>query len=379
MSPSPNESLGQRTFPALRRRTSSQARSSSLHPTTPFRSTTTSSGGPTFPAQTGGIPLGPKSSIVGKENYPVVHIAYEDAVAYAKWAGKRLPTEAEWEFAARGGLAGKPFVWGDEFRPNDKWMANTHQGHFPDKDTGEDGYVGIAPVAKFPPNGYGLYDMAGNVWQWTSDWYRPDYYRQLQAARRRPQSTGTGHLLRSLRARPIQESPARRFVPLHRPVLFALHGRHTRQGRNRHRNQPPRLPLRHDPPRVANRPKTLPAPLIQQHKPTPRRSRKSLRVPAASPRYLIHVPAFALLLLLLLLLLPLLFASAFVFRRHPERSEGPLYLPLPGAPSFALLRRVGCKPPPSLEAFVVAFLSSLRRSAVAVLFAFAVACFTSSS
>jgi sulfatase modifying factor 1 len=126
-------------------------------------------------------PLGPKSSIAGKGNYPVVHIAYPDALAYAAWAGKRLPTEAEWEFAARGGLAGKPYVWGDDFRPNGKWMANTHEGHFPDKDTGEDGYVGLAPVAQFPANGYGLYDMAGNVWQWTSDWYRPDYYQQLQA------------------------------------------------------------------------------------------------------------------------------------------------------------------------------------------------------
>ena len=126
-------------------------------------------------------PLGPKSSIVGKENYPVVHVSYEDALAYAKWAGKRLPTEAEWEFAARGGLAGKPYVWGDEFRPKGRWMANTHEGHFPDKDTGEDGYSGIAPVAKFPANRYGLFDMAGNVWQWTSDWYRPDYYQKLEA------------------------------------------------------------------------------------------------------------------------------------------------------------------------------------------------------
>jgi formylglycine-generating enzyme len=127
-------------------------------------------------------PLGPNSSIAGKGNYPVVHVAYEDAQAYAKWAGKRLPTEAEWEFAARGGLAGKPYVWGDEFRPHGKWMANTHEGHFPDKDTGEDGYTGIAPVAQFPTNGYGLYDMAGNVWQWTSDWYRPDYYASLVSA-----------------------------------------------------------------------------------------------------------------------------------------------------------------------------------------------------
>jgi formylglycine-generating enzyme len=127
-------------------------------------------------------PSGPNSSIVGKDNYPVVQVAYEDAEAYCKWAHKRLPTEAEWEFAARGGLAGKPYVWGDEFQPGGKWMANTHQGHFPNQDTGSDGYVGASPAGKFAPNGYGLYDMAGNVWQWTSDWYRPDYYEQLASA-----------------------------------------------------------------------------------------------------------------------------------------------------------------------------------------------------
>ena len=138
-------------------------------------------------------PSGPKSTLKGREKYPVVQVAYLDASAYAKWAGKRLPTEAEWEFAARGGLAGKRYPWGDEFRPNGKWMANTHQGHFPDTDTGDDGYVGIAPVAQFPPNGYGLYDMAGNVWQWTSDWYRPDYYQQLAAGgvTRNPQGPDT--------------------------------------------------------------------------------------------------------------------------------------------------------------------------------------------
>jgi formylglycine-generating enzyme len=129
-------------------------------------------------------PAGPGSAITGQEQYPVVHIAYEDALAYGKWAGKRLPTEAEWEFAARGGLAGKPFVWGDEFRPQGKWMANTHQGHFPVQDAGDDGYVGLAPVAQYPANGYGLFDMAGNVWQWTTDWYRPDYYQQLVAGGR---------------------------------------------------------------------------------------------------------------------------------------------------------------------------------------------------
>jgi sulfatase modifying factor 1 len=124
-------------------------------------------------------PLGPKSSIRGRERFPVVNVAYEDAEAYAKWANKRIPSEAEWEFAARGGLSGKPFVWGDEFRPRGKWMANTFQGSFPVKDTGEDGHVGISAVGSFAPNGYGLYDMAGNVWQWVRDWYRPDYYQQL--------------------------------------------------------------------------------------------------------------------------------------------------------------------------------------------------------
>ncbi len=127
-------------------------------------------------------PTGPKSTIIGKEKFPVVQVAYEDAEAYAKWAKKRLPTEAEFEFAARGGLTGKPFVWGDTFRPNGKYMANTFQGHFPDKDTGDDQHVGLAATALYPPNGYGLYDMAGNVWQWTSDWYRPDYYQELAAA-----------------------------------------------------------------------------------------------------------------------------------------------------------------------------------------------------
>ena len=124
-------------------------------------------------------PQGPGSDLSGKGKYPVVQVAYADAAAYARWAGKRLPTEAEWEFAARGGLAGKTYAWGSEFRPGGKFMANTYQGTFPVKDTGEDGFAGIAPVAQFPPNGYGLYDMAGNVWQWCSDWYRPDYYSQL--------------------------------------------------------------------------------------------------------------------------------------------------------------------------------------------------------
>jgi formylglycine-generating enzyme required for sulfatase activity len=127
-------------------------------------------------------PLGPDSDLEGKEKYPVVHIAYDDAVAYANWAGKRLPTEAEWEFAARGGLSGKLYPWGDEVKPGGKWMANIYQGQFPMRDIGNDGFVGIAPVMQFPANGYGLYDMAGNVWEWCSDWYRPDYYAQLARA-----------------------------------------------------------------------------------------------------------------------------------------------------------------------------------------------------
>ena len=128
-------------------------------------------------------PLGSASNLTGKGTYPVVHIAYDDALAFAAWAGKRLPTEAEWEFAARGGLSGEPFVWGSQFQPAGKWMANTYQGQFPVKGAnhGDDGYAGISPVAQYPPNGYGLYDMAGNVWQWTSDWYHPGYFAQLAA------------------------------------------------------------------------------------------------------------------------------------------------------------------------------------------------------
>jgi formylglycine-generating enzyme required for sulfatase activity len=124
-------------------------------------------------------PEGPESDIRGQDRYPVVQVSWDDASAYARWAGKRLPTEAEWEYAARGGLEGRRFVWGDEFRPGGKYEANTFQGHFPDHSVPEDGYERRSPVKAFPANGYGLYDMAGNVWQWTADWYRVDYFADL--------------------------------------------------------------------------------------------------------------------------------------------------------------------------------------------------------
>lgn len=124
-------------------------------------------------------PEGPGSDIRNREKYPVVHIAYPDAVAFAAWAGKRLPTEAEWEFAARGGLAGRVYAWGNDLHPDGRFMANTFQGRFPYRDSGDDGFAGIAPVARFHPNAYGLHDVAGNVWEWVSDWYRPDYYARL--------------------------------------------------------------------------------------------------------------------------------------------------------------------------------------------------------
>lgn len=120
-------------------------------------------------------PYGPRSNIDGLDNHPVVHVGYADALLYARWAGKHLPTEAEWEFAARGGLEGAEFAWGDEFTPNGVHMANTWQGDFPRQNLAEDGFRRTSPVEAFPPNTYGVYDLIGNVWEWTSDWYSPQH------------------------------------------------------------------------------------------------------------------------------------------------------------------------------------------------------------
>jgi sulfatase modifying factor 1 len=117
-------------------------------------------------------PRGPGSSLQGLWQHPVVHVAFEDTEAYAKWVGKDLPTEAEWEFAGRGGLEGAPYVWGEDYMPGGKPMANTWQGEFPHQNLLEDGFEWTAPVGSFPPNGYGLHEMAGNVWEWTTDWYQ---------------------------------------------------------------------------------------------------------------------------------------------------------------------------------------------------------------
>jgi formylglycine-generating enzyme len=136
-------------------------------------------------------PAGPDSSLRDRADHPVVHVAFEDVMAYAKWIDKRLPTEAEFGFAARGGLDRNRYPWGNDMMPAGKPVANTWQGRFPARDRGDDGYLGTSPVMAFPPNRFGLYDMGGNVWQWCADWYRPDTYaRRAKAGAATPNPQG---------------------------------------------------------------------------------------------------------------------------------------------------------------------------------------------
>jgi formylglycine-generating enzyme required for sulfatase activity len=137
-------------------------------------------------------PLGPESTIMDKMDHPVVNISWNDAAAFANWAGKRLPTEAEWEYAARGGREGEIYPWGNELKPENRVMANFWQGIWPDKNELEDGFYYTSPVALFSANGFGVYDMIGNVWEWTADWYAEDYYRHSPA--RDPRGPATGDM-----------------------------------------------------------------------------------------------------------------------------------------------------------------------------------------
>ena len=166
----------------------------------------------------------------GREKHPVVHVAYEDALAYAEWAGKRLPTEAEWEFAARGGLSGKLYPWGDELKPGGSWAANIYEGvPVRGAEPARTAMSAWPRWSRFAPNGYGLYDMAGNVWEWVSDWYRPDYYA-TPGRRRGPQPPGAARQLRSGGAAASASASTAAAPTCARSILHPLR-RHARQGR----------------------------------------------------------------------------------------------------------------------------------------------------
>lgn len=141
-------------------------------------------------------PDGRNSSVGARQDHPVVQVSWSDASAYAAWAGKRLPTEAEWEYAARGGLIGRRFAWGDELTPRGRWQCNIWQGEFPTHNTRDDGYLGTAPVRRYQPNGYGLHQMAGNVWEWCADWFSPTYYAESPASSPAGPQSGVARVMR---------------------------------------------------------------------------------------------------------------------------------------------------------------------------------------
>ncbi len=141
-------------------------------------------------------PEGPHSDMVEREDHPVIHISHDDALAFCAWDGSRLPTEAEWEYAARGGLVGVDFPWGDDLEPDGQHRMNVWQGEFPNANTAADGFIGPAPVTSFEPNGYGLYNVCGNVWEWCMDWYGADYYQHSPTANPAGPDSGEQRIMR---------------------------------------------------------------------------------------------------------------------------------------------------------------------------------------
>jgi formylglycine-generating enzyme required for sulfatase activity len=195
-------------------------------------------------------PYGPRSSIAGLHDHPVVHVAYRDAEAYARWAGKELPTEAEWEFAARGGLPEAEYAWGDEFEPDGRQMANTWQGAFPHENLLTDGYARTSPVGAFPANGFGIHDMIGNVWEWTTDWWSAGHQTDPGKACCVPQNPRGGREGRQLRPAPAggphsAQGAEGRLAPLCAELLPPLPPGGAPRRTGGHLDQPCRFSLHH--------------------------------------------------------------------------------------------------------------------------------------